>query len=420
MADSVSAKTVVTDKDVAGAAPGVYRVAHARRLYLKKTGADTGSYFVRYRMDGRRPAIGVGSIQDIKIARARHVAERLAEKLADDVDPLAERREKKAKARAAHEAKKLKASIPTVKAAVEAFVQAQPAAKWERSRALNDWLGPIVRYAYPTIGALKVSEVSVDHIVAIMKALDDQGLTATRNKTVANLAAVFNASLVRKHQPINLFERKAWKGDYTPRKGEEEHFRRIGDLDDAPAAFQKLLAASGSDVGAAAWCFMALTAARPSEALGARWDQIDLEKRIWLNPASKTRKAPLPVPLSNVAIEILKARMKDGRRFGDFVFGGVDNRPPTAARLAATPGRVGIEGDIGAPHSFRSVFRDVVEDKGGFRRETAEAALGHSLGAVEKAYRRETGVETRATMMEWYAGWLAGGSVGAFPADTAA
>jgi hypothetical protein len=56
---------------------------------------------------------------------------------------------------------------------------------------------------------------------------------------------------------------------------------------------------------------------------------------------------------------------------------------------------------------------------GGFRRETAEAALGHSLGAVEGAYRRETAVETRRVMMEAYVAWLAGkgaDNVVAFPA----
>jgi hypothetical protein len=49
-----------------------------------------------------------------------------------------------------------------------------------------------------------------------------------------------------------------------------------------------------------------------------------------------------------------------------------------------------------------------VEDKCGFRRETAEAALGHSLGAVEGAYRRETAIEARTPMMQAYTQWLLG------------
>jgi hypothetical protein len=85
--------------------------------------------------------------------------------------------------------------------------------------------------------------------------------------------------------------------------------------------------------------------------------------------------------------------------------------------LRVAPTRAGV--DAGSPHSWRSIFRDWAEDIGGFRRETAEAALGHSRGAVEKAYRRETGVEARRPMMAAYANWLTEegeGNVVAFPA----
>jgi hypothetical protein len=56
----------------------------------------------------------------------------------------------------------------------------------------------------------------------------------------------------------------------------------------------------------------------------------------------------------------------------------------------------------------RSIFRDAAEDRCGFRRETAEAALAHSLGAVEGAYRRGTAVEERRKLMAAYEGWLTG------------
>jgi hypothetical protein len=66
--------------------------------------------------------------------------------------------------------------------------------------------------------------------------------------------------------------------------------------------------------------------------------------------------------------------------------------------------RAGI--DAGAPYNWRSIFRDVIEDTCHYTREIAELALGHSLGTVERAYRRETGVETRRLMMESYVDWL--------------
>jgi hypothetical protein len=63
---------------------------------------------------------------------------------------------------------------------------------------------------------------------------------------------------------------------------------------------------------------------------------------------------------------------------------------------------------MGSPHSWRSIFADAAADRLDIQRETREAALQHSLGAVEAAYRRETGVAARAAAMQRYGDWLMG------------
>ena len=136
-----------------------------------------------------------------------------------------------------------------------------------------------------------------------------------------------------------------------------------------------------------------------------------------MNPATKTREKidPLPAPLSHLALAVLDLQAK--ARVGDLIFPSRGGSKLAYSTFATAPMRAGI--DAGSPHSWRSIFRDWAEDIGGFRRETAEAALGHSLGAVEKAYRRETGVEARRPMMAAYANWLTcegEGNVVAFPA----
>jgi integrase len=148
---------------------------------------------------------------------------------------------------------------------------------------------------------------------------------------------------------------------------------------------------------------MMLTAARPGEALAARWDQIDWEKRIWSNPVSKTGK-PLEVPLSSLALAILE-QAKD-RGVSDLIFANSRGGQLAHSHFASAATRAGIE--AGTPHSWRSVFRDTAEDRLHFSRYVAEVALGHSLGAVEEAYRRDTGVERRREVMEAYAKWLGG------------
>jgi hypothetical protein len=54
----------------------------------------------------------------------------------------------------------------------------------------------------------------------------------------------------------------------------------------------------------------------------------------------------------------------------------------------------------------RSTFRDWAEDEGGFPREICEAALGHALRAVERAYRRGDAFAKRRDLMAAWARFL--------------
>jgi integrase len=54
---------------------------------------------------------------------------------------------------------------------------------------------------------------------------------------------------------------------------------------------------------------MVVTAARPAEALAAKWSEIDWEKKHWRNPVSKLDK-PLDVPLAAAALALLDQQQK--------------------------------------------------------------------------------------------------------------
>jgi integrase len=149
------------------------------------------------------------------------------------------------------------------------------------------------------------------------------------------------------------------------------------------------------------------TAARPSEALNAKWSEIDFAKKLWTVPAVRMKTAKLHVvPLSTIALTVLERQL--GVRVGDAdaVFPGMSGGVMSYSKFSQAPLRSGI--DCGSPHSWRSIFRDWGEEKGGIASQTLEAALAHSLGAVESAYRRETAVPARTVAMQKYADWLEG------------
>jgi integrase len=93
-------------------------------------------------------------------------------------------------------------------------------------------------------------------------------------------------------------------------------------------------------------------------------------------------------------------------RVGDYVFPGRGAGRPSYVNFAVAPKQAGI--DAGSPHSWRSIFRNWCGDIGRVDRDLAEAALAHSLGAVEAAYRRQSAIEARRPVMGAYANWLAG------------
>lgn len=75
-------------------------------------------------------------------------------------------------------------------------------------------------------------------------------------------------------------------------------------MDDAPRWFTALQTREG--FGARALEFLTLTATRSQEARGARWDEIDIDKALWVIPAPRMKgKKEHRIPLSERAMMLL-------------------------------------------------------------------------------------------------------------------
>jgi integrase len=162
--------------------------------------------------------------------------------------------------------------------------------------------------------------------------------------------------------------------------------------------------------GTAARClrFTILTATRTSEAIGAKWSEIDLKAATWTIPASRIKAGrEHRVPLSPAALAILKAQAKI--RENDFVFAG--SRPGLGlanTTMWAVVKR--MKRDDITVHGFRSSFRDWCAERTDCPREVAEMALAHAVGdKVEAAYRRGDLLDKRVQLMRDWATFLRNG-----------
>jgi integrase len=376
-------------------------------LYLKKPSDDpgAGSWIFRFRLDGKRREMGLGTLADVSLADARAHAERLRVQRREGRDPIDERQDRRRKAK--RRAARVQA---TFRQAAESYLEAH-GHSWKGRRARALWLNPLVKYAYPAIGDLALDAITVTDIKAILFAM--AGTPEAARRVRSHIATVFDAAIAEgkcaDRNPAD--SRRVSKVFPLKRKaGDSRHYRRI-EVEAAPAAFLALKERAGSAF--AAWVFMIATAARPSEALGARWGEIDLERALWTVPAGRMKGGrEHVVPLSSAALAILERQAA----VGDTVFPGRGGSVRAYSGFADAPIRAGLE--VGSPHSWRSIFRDCCGDILRIDRDLAEAALAHALGGVEGAYRRGSAIEARRGVMQAYANWLEGAESGviAFPA----
>src|SRR5262249_15759903 len=146
-----------------------------------------------------------------------------------------------------------------------------------------------------------------------------------------------------------------------------------------------------------------LTAARSGEAIGARWDEIDLAQAMWTIPAARMKSGKEHrAPLAPRVVKLLQALPREqDNRYG--FIGGMRGRGITNTAMLLLLRRLGRNESV---HGFRSAFRDWAAECTSFPNHIVEQALAHSIGnAVEAAYRRGDLFAKRRKLMEAWAAY---------------
>jgi integrase len=362
-------------------------------LYLA-VGQKSKSWVLRYKFDGRKREMGLGSASDVTLAEARELARQARRRVRiDKVDPIDERRAKEAARRLA------RATAMTFAEAAEQYIRTH-SVKWKNGKSEQQWRNTLATYAHPILGKLPVAEVDLGLIMRVL-----EPIWLIKSETASRLRGRIErildwATTLRYRQGENPAR---WKGHLEhllpARTAEPEHHAAVPY--DQIGAFMTALR-SREGVAARALEFLILTAARTSEVIGAPWGEIDRGKRLWTVPPERMKAGEEhSVPLSYAAMMVIEAMFKV--RQGDYVFpGAVSDKPLSNMSLLAVLKRMG-RGDLTA-HGFRSCFRDWAGDCTNFSREICESALAHSLGdKAEKAYRRASAIKKRRRLMEAWA-----------------
>jgi integrase len=385
--------------------PGRYGDGRGLWFQVRKPDADkkrpshepARSWLFRYTIAGKQRQMGLGPYPDVGLAEARDLAQSSRRDVRGGLDPIADKRASKTKAKVERAALSFNSVLALYLAAHEGT--------WRNPKHRQQWRNTLDTYASPVFGDWLVQAVDTG---AVMKVLDGiwREKTETASRLRGRIEAVLDYAAARGWRTGENPAR--WKGhveNLLPKRGKvakvEHHaalpWQEIG------AFMARLMEQSGT--GALAVRFTVLTAARTGEVIGGKWSEIDMAAATWTIPGDRMKAGrEHRVPLTEDALAILRQMLPGRPAGGDgFVFPGRKAGSGLSNMSLSAVLRRMERGDL-TVHGFRSTFRQWAGERTTVAREVAEAALAHSLkDKTEAAYARGDLFERRRTLMEQWA-----------------
>lgn len=382
-------------------------------LWLRVSKPMVASWCFRYMFDKKAHEMGLGRYSSddglkkdgITLKRAREKAAACRLLLVEGQDPLAEREAVRA-AQATSMAKKI-----TFEECAQKYIEDHRAG-WKNEKHAAQWSSTLVSYAYPIIGHLRVHEVDTGLVLDVLQQESEnfgkeKNLWNARPETASRLRgrieAVLDWATARDYRQGENPAR--WKGkleNLLPHRSKVAGVKHHPALPYAEIGGFMAMIRENNSPAARAFEFCVLTATRTSETLGATFDEIDIENKIWTIAAERMKAGKEHrVPLSPRAIEIIKEQKQANS--DNFIFRSRNGGQLSNMAMLMLLRRV--KRDDLTVHGFRSTFRDWAGETTAHPREVIEHALAHQLkDKSEAAYQRgDLFAKRRVLMDDWAA-----------------
>jgi len=389
-----------------------YKLTDSKGLYLevKPNGVKAWRYRFELVQDGERKE-SVFAIGDYATAPTGETEQQAKARRAGGGVTLAEAREERSKARAlvrqginpAHQRRFDRIQRERENATTFEAV----AAEW---LALKDWeevtkvrrLDMLARVVFPKIGALPVRQITPAHVLDVLDTAAKNNGPSVAAEAKRTMSGVFDLAVSTLRADVDPVYpvRKALPANKTQHKRPltaDEVGQFLRDLTGYERNFQTV----------AAFRLMWLTLCRPSEVMGARWEEFDLEAAIWRIPPDRMKKRKEHVvPLPKQAVDLLRTVQGLTGHLGH-VFPNRDNRnkPMTDATLRQALVYLGWSGRY-SPHATRTTGSTRLNEMG-YPADWIERQLAHAEpNAVRRTYNHAEYLADRAKMMQQWADTL--------------
>jgi integrase len=283
MAKALNVRTVAVAKPAAerreipdGLLPGLY-------LVIQPSGSR--SWAVRYRYHGHPCKLTLGRYPAIDLGTARKLASAALRAVADGRDPTQEKKARPAKAD----------DIATV---TDQFIE-RHCRRSNRPRTAAETTRLLQQHVLPRLRGRKVNEITRRDILDVLDRVVDNGAPIAANRTFAAVRKLFNWCVSR-----DIIKVSPCAGMKPPTL-ERSRDRVLSD--DELVAVWRAAQKIGGPFGALVQ-LLACAGQRRDEVAGMRWDELDLEARLWVLPRGRVKNDQgHEVPLSAAAVTIIKS-----------------------------------------------------------------------------------------------------------------
>lgn len=360
-------------------------------LGLRVTPSGTKSWVHFYKVNGRKRMTTLGRYPRMSVAEAHEAFAAAARAVTEGGDPASGVVAGNVRRRLA----------PRVSDLAEEYIErwakapgpdGQPRKRsWEQDQAMLD------NHVLPSIGNLRPDDVPRRRIIDLLDGIVAAGAPVQANRVRALVHKMYEFGMSR-----DLVESNPCHG--VPRPTTEESRDRVLSAAEVRLLLTNLPGCPMWTATQLALLFLLVTAQRPGEAVGAEWEDINMEDRWWTKPRRKVKsKRAHGIPLSPQAMRILiLARSQDmgaGAVFPSKRGGGVMVHSVFVPSLSRSRKSLGIAHFTA--HDLRRTATTHMSELG-ILRLIVQKVLNHSDGSVTSVYDLyEYASEKREALEAW-------------------
>jgi len=367
-----------------------YKVSDFGGLYINVTAKGSKLWRLKYRFNGKEGKLSFGAYPDISLK------DKARSQLANGLNPSVVKRQ-------AHE-EELGRTEHTFNKVADQFIH--KSIKDGKSEATLKKLEWLLKDARADFGHMSITDIKAPTILKTLRKREKLEHYETAHRMRSRIGGVFRfavASGITDNDPTYALKDALIRPKVT-------HRAAIVTEDGLKELLAALEAYNGSPMTIIALKLLMQFACRPGELRQARWDEFDIEKRVWSVPPDRMKmRRPHQVPLPKTSLSLLE-ELRALTGWGELLFPAQTSskKPMSENTLNQALRRMGFTPEQVTSHGFRSTFSTFANESGLWNPDAIEAYCARvDRNVTRRSYNRSLYWDERINIADWWSNELA-------------